>query len=309
VDDGKGPASGGVPPSLEQLDALLDNPSAWPDLEPDILGHLLFYNCLSYGINPDDDDVPRVMGLASVAIERLHPAARRQVVLQVARAVERLHREHEISEGAGYTNGLLPFLVEDPDPSVVAAAACEMAILLPLEDGDPMTGPTYVESFISEIGRDDAKAGIVAGLLSLGDRRVDPLLAGAWRRLGDEGRQTLALLIQDVHGLHVGTVRFLLDWLEDEAGEPLKASFGMVAATMARAGTHAAEHGIVEIVRAFPVTAAPEGKPFRVVREWSLRDFLPVVRDRLRRLAAGDHPPELLLSVLRFWGLTTKEEG
>jgi hypothetical protein len=309
VDDGKGPGSGGVTPSLDQLDALLDKPSAWPELEPDLLRHLLFYKCLSYGINPDDDDVPRVMSLARVAIDRLHPAVRRQVVLQVARAVERLHREHDISDGAGYTNGLLPFLVEDPDPSVVSAAACEMAILLPLEDGDPMSGPAYVESFIAEIDRDDARAGIVAGLLSLGDKRVEPLVAGAWRRLGDEGRQTLALLIQGVHGLQVGTVRFLLDWLEDEAADPRTASFGMVAATMARAGAHATDHGIVEIVRAFPVTSAPEGKPFRVVREWSLSEFVPIVRGRLRHLASGDHPPELLLSVLRYWGLRTKEEG
>jgi hypothetical protein len=309
VEHRNGPGSGGVPPSLDQLDALLADPPAWPDLEPDLLRHLLFYTCLSYGIDPDDDDVPRVMRLTRVAIDRLHPAVRRQVVLQVARAVERLHREHDISDGAGYTNGLLPFLVEDPDPSVVSAAACEMAILLPLEDDNPMTGPTYVESFIAEIDRDDAKAGIVAGLLSLGDRRVEPLLSGAWRRLGDEGRQTLALLIQSVHGLHVGTVRFLFDWLEDELADPAKASFGMVAATAARAGTHAAEHGIVEIVRAFPVTSAPEGEPYRVVREWSLGEFLPVVKGKLQRLASGDQPPELLLSVLRYWGLTTKEEG
>jgi hypothetical protein len=309
VADGKDPGSGSGTPSLNELDALLDRPSAWPDLGPDLLRHLLFYKCLSYGINPDDDDVPRVMRLARVAIDRLHPAVRRQVVLQVARAVERLHREHDISDGAGYTNGLLPFLVEDPDPSVVSTASCEMAILLPLEDGDPMSGPRYVESFIAEIDRDDARAGVVAGLLSLGDERVEPLVAGAWRRLGPEGRQTLALLIQGVHGLHVGTVRFLLDWLEEEAADARTPSFGVVAATMARAGMHAADHGIVEIVRAFPVTAAPEGQPFRVVRKWSLAEFLPVVRERLRPLASGDDPPELLLSVLRYWGLRTKEEG
>jgi hypothetical protein len=309
VDDARNPGHGGATPSLDELDALLDQPSAWPALEPELLRHLLFYKCLSYGIDPDDDEVPRVMRLARVAIDRLHPAVRRQVALQVARAVERLHREHNICDGAGYTNGLLPFLVEDPDPSVVSAAACEMAILMPLEDGDPMSGPQYVESLIDEIDRDDAKAGLVAGLLSLGDTRVEPLVAGTWRRLGGEGRQTLALLVQGVHGLQAGTVRFLLDWLEDEAADPQTPSFGTVAATMARAGAHAADHGIVEVVRAFPVTAAPEGQPFRVVRKWTLAEFLPVVRGRLRRLASGDNPPELVLSVLRYWGLGPEDEA
>lgn len=307
MDDGSAPKTGDGTPSLDELDALLARPADWPELEPELLRHLLFYACLSYGVDPDDEDVPRVTALARLAVERLHPAVRRQVVLQVARAIERLHREHEIHEGAGYTNGLLPFLVEDHDPSVVAAAACEMAILLPLEEGDPMSGPRYVQSFIDEIARDDARAGIIAGLLSLGDKRVDPLVARAWRRLGDEGRQSLALLIQAVHGLPVGTVKFLLDWLEDESADRETPSFGMVAATMARAGLHAADSGVVDVVRAFPVIAAPEGRPFRIVRTWSRDELQPILRRRLERLASPDEPSELIASVLRCWGFGAGE--
>ncbi len=303
MDDGKHPRGAGDGPPLDQLDRLLEDPQAWPGLDPDLLRHLLFYGCLSFGVNPDDDDVPRVMRLAKIAIGRLPPAVRREVALQVARAVERLHREHGVCEGAGYTNGLLPFLVEDPDPSVVAAAACDMAILLPLENDDPMSGPQYVRSLLDEIDADEARAGVVAGLLSLGDARVEPLVGGTWRLLGEEGRQSLALLIQAVHGLHVLTVRFLLDWLEGEAADPATPSFGMVAATVARAGAHAADHGIVEVARAFPVTSAPEGQPFRVLREWSLEEFLPTVRPRMRRLLSVANPPELLGSALRYWSV------
>jgi hypothetical protein len=307
LDDGRAPKIGAGTPSLDELDALLAKPDDWPALGPDLLRHLVFYECLSYGVDPEDDEVPRVTALARLAVGRLNPAVRREVVLQVARAVERLHREHEIRDGAGYTNGLLPFVVEDPDPSVVAAAACEMAILLPLEQGDPMSGPKYVASFIAELDRDDARAGIVAGLLSLGDKRVDALVARAWRHLGDEGRQSLALLIQAVPGLHVGTVKFLLDWLEDEALNPATASFGIVAGTMARAGLQAADHGVADVVRAFPVIAAPEGKPFRVMRTWSREELQPILRRRLDRLASADRPSELIASVLRSWGLGTGE--
>jgi hypothetical protein len=303
VNDGNDRIPGEVTPSLDELDALLASPSSWAGLDANLLRHLLFYQCLSFGINPADDAVSRVASLAHVAVERLHPAVRRQVVVQIARAVERLHREHDVRDGAGCTNGLLPFLLEDPDPSVVSTAACEMAILLPLEGDDPLSGPRYVESLIDQLTHDDARAGIIAGLLLLGDERVEPLLEGAWRRLGDEGRQTLALLIQGFRGLHVVTVRFLLDWFEDEAAHPETAAFGVVAATLARAGAHAAEHGIVEVVRAFPVIDAPEGEPFDVVREWSLDEFLPLVSNRLRRLGSTGNPPELVLSVLRFWGL------
>jgi hypothetical protein len=293
-----------VNPSLDELDGLLADPSTWPVVDPEVLRHLLFYQCLSYGLDPEDEVIPRLMALARVAVERLHPAARRQVAIHVARAIERVHRAQAIRDGAGCTNGLLPFLVEDPDPSVVSAAATEMAALMPVEDGDPLTGPTYVRSLLDELPGEDARAGIVAGLLQLGDSRVAPLVAGAWRRLGDEGRQTLALLVQGIRGLSALTAEFLVAWLEDEVRTPSSPAFGIVTATLARAGGHAADHGVVEFRRTLPVTEGPEGESDRVVREWTRDDYVATIRERLLAIAAAEQPPHLMLHVLRYWGLT-----
>jgi hypothetical protein len=301
--DGNGHNQADVGLSPGALDALFGRPTAWDDLDPNLLCQLLVYQCLSRGTGTDDAVMPRLAELTRVAAARLHPAVRLQIVLQVARAVERMQRQHDVDWGAGGVSGLLPFLLEDPDPSVVSAAACELAILLPLEHDDPLTGPNLVASLIDQVDLEDARAGIIAGLLLLGDERLEGLLDGAWRRLGLEGRQTLALLIQGFHGLHLVTVRFLLGWLEGEAAHPEAPTFGVVAATMARAGRHAAEHGVVAVRRAFPVTAAPEGRPYEVVREWPLHQFLPLVSERLLGLTSVEHPPELLLSVLRHWGL------
>jgi hypothetical protein len=166
-----------------------------------------------------------------------------------------------------------------------------------------LTGPLLVASLNDHVARDDARAGIIGGLLLLGDPRVGALVDRAWMRLGDEGRQTLALVIQGFHGLHTLTVQFLIGWLEHEALRPESATFGVVAATMARAGHHAAEFGVVEVRRTFPVTDAPPGRPYEVVREWPHHEFLPLVSDRLLALASADRPPELVLAVLRHWGL------
>jgi hypothetical protein len=291
-------------PSLDDLDALLANPAAWTTLEPELLRHLLFYQSLSYGISPEDDAIPRLMGLMKVAVERLHPAVRRQVTIQLARAVERLHREHDMREGAGCTNALLPFVLEDPDPSVVSTAACELAVLLPIEDDDPLSGPHYVHSLLDQLAGQDARAGVLAGLLQLGDERVAPLVENGWERLNEEGRQTLALLIQSFRGLHTLTVEFLLSWLEHEAATPDTPSFGVVTATMARAGMHAAEHGVVQVERTLPVIDAPEDQAFTIVCEWPLEQYRTRVAARLLRLASHGTPPPMLVSVLRCWGLT-----
>jgi len=288
---------------IDELDALFSRPDAWAGLDADTLGQLLAYECLACGLRPDSEATFRLLGLVRVAADRLHPAVRLRVVSYVARAVERVHRQHDVRTGAGATSGLLAFILGDPDPSVVSAAACELAILLPLDGGDPLTGPKYVASLFDQVALEDARAGIIGGLLLLGDPRVGELVDGAWMRLGDEGRQTLALVIQGFHGLHALAIRFLLGWLEYEAAQPDSATFGVVAATMARAGHHAAEFGVVEVRRAFPVTDAPEGRPYEVVREWRHQEFLPLVSDRLLALASADRPPELVLAVLRHWGL------
>lgn len=295
-------------PSLEELDALLASPDRWPSLDPDLLRHLWFYRCLSYGINPEDEAVPGLLDLTRAAVARLGPEARRQTAVQVARAVERLHREHEIREGAGCTNGLLPFLLEDPDASVVATTAYELATLLPNEEDDPLSGPHYVRSLLEDVSGEEARAGIVAGLLYLGDERVRPLVAGTWARLGAEARTSLALLIQDARSLDTLVVDFLLSWLEDEAREPDGPTFGVVAATTARAGLKAREHGVVQIRCAFPVTDAAEASPFEVVQEWTLEAFVPQVAARLERLPSGAAAAEMIDSVRRCWGLADRSE-
>ncbi len=302
-DDVRLPSPNPADPSVDDLEALLADPPRWARLESALLGQLYRYQCLSVAAGARGAASARLMALARVAAEQLVPAHRLQIVVGVGRAIEQLHRRRQVHEGAGCTPGLLPFLLTDPDPSVVATAAMEMAVLRPLERDNALTGPAFVASLADQTSGDEARAGLIAGLLQLGDDRVEPLLAGAWGRLGGEGRQTLALLIQGFRGLTTMTARFLLAWLEAEVHDPLAASFGIVAATMARAGGHAAEHGIVEVRRVFPLVTAPEGQAVATVRHWTLPEWLPTVSARLVRTARLEQPPQLMPQVLSHWGL------
>lgn len=288
--------------SIEELDRLLADPTRWAEVDPEKLRHLLFYQCLSYGLEPDEARIPGLMDLHRVALARLDPAVRRQVVVHLARAIERVHREQDIREGAGCTNALLPFLLEDPDPAVVAAAAGEMALLLPREEGEELSGPRYVRSLLDEVRGDDARAGIVAGLLQLGDPRLEPLVSGSWGTLGEEGRQTLALLIQAFRGVHTLTVEFLVSWLEDESKNPAGATFGVVAATLARAGRYAGEHGVTHVRRSFPVTELPESEASDASRSLPIGEVAAPLLPRLAAAARREAPPRLMPHVLSYWG-------
>ena len=287
---------------LDELDALMATPARWPEIPLETLHQLVYYQCLSYGMDPDDAAVPGLTALYRVAVARMHPGARQQIVTHLGRVLDRVHREQDVQEGAGCTNALLPILVGDPDPSVVASAAFEMATLLPLEDDDPMTGPRYVHTLLEDVD-DEPRAGLVAALLQVGDRRVAPLVAGAWRQLGFEGRQSLALLILGLRALHAVTVEFLVSWLEDEAADTSAPGFGIVAATLARAGRHAGEHGVLEATRILPVTAAGPGETFATSQTLTRETVAAAIAPRLAAVARREQPPELTRQVLDEWGL------
>jgi hypothetical protein len=288
--------------AVRDLELLLSDPGTWPTLGPERLGHLLFYACLSYGLRPDPGDPEPLLRLHRDACSMLPPSIRLGLVGQLSSSVERVMRRDGAEIRAAAPNALLPFVVQDPDPAVVCAAAASYAALAQEETDDELEGPRAVAALAAERSDDEGKAGLVGGLLQLGDSRLSTVVAGQWRWLGFDGRQSLALLIQSFHRVTMLTVTFLLEWLEGVSEAPESPEYGTVAATLGRVGRHALEHGVVDLRCALPATRVPPEDGVRVIREWTGEEVAPLVASRLRAVSAV-HASSLLAGVASLWGL------
>jgi hypothetical protein len=277
---------------LPELAEVARQPARWRALSDEQLERLLFRQCVLYDLIPDD---PRrtedLMQLYALCAERLPLEARGRVLEAVADECAKL--EHA-------PNGLLPFLYRDPEPSVVAGASLQSAVLFPLEDGDPLTGPRTMHRIAGEMADDHLRGGILAGLLLLGDRRVTALLHGCWRTLGDDAADILAQARSGV--VQAAHVEFLLDALEAQRDHD--ARVGTWAGGLVQLRTTARHPRVVDVERKLPVWAHDARPPVRVLREWTFEDYAATaMAPRLHTLAAREAEPRVLPAVLEAWGV------
>ena len=102
--------------------------------------------------------------------------------------------------GVAPMGALFPFVLNDPDFIVISTASLHLAQLMPLEDGDPLTGPRTLLEMAAELREPQRQVAILAGLTALGDEEVFELLEQSWWGAGREaqvdvvacmGRQTV----------------------------------------------------------------------------------------------------------------------
>jgi hypothetical protein len=272
---------------MPDLAAVARQPARWRALSDEQLERLLLRQCVLYDLFPDDrrrsDDLTQLYALA---VDRLPLETRGRVLDAVAERCAQL---------AHPPNGLLPFLYRDPEPSIVAAAALHSAVLFPRDDDDPLTGPKTIRHVADEAADDAVRGAMLAGLVLLGDRRVMPLLAGCWERLGHAGVDALTQARSGiVHAAHVG---FLLDALEAQP----EAHWGAWAAALIQLRTTARVPKVVDVERALPVWSGG-GPPVRVLRDWTFDAFAALIAPRLRALAAREtSDPRVIPAVLEAW--------
>ena len=108
---------------------------------------------------------------------------------------------------------LLPVILEEPDAAIISQATIELAMLMPLVNDDPMTGPRYLANFAEEHAEDErVKAGVLAGLMLMGDRRVYEVIGRCWEGLSRAGQEQLTKATTGF--VYAARVEFYLDWLE-----------------------------------------------------------------------------------------------
>ncbi len=274
---------------IEKLAAAAADPGGWMTLDKEVLLLLAFMLLTRYGTTRDDSMQPTLRFLYQVLVARLTPQ-------------DRLRLEQSVSEFAeqGRTGelALLPFLLADPDLSVVTTAAIDYAMTMPRENGDPLTGPKFlVERYEASEGNDHLRLGLLMGLLYLGDDRLAPLLMGRWRDFSDEeDRRNLASASPNMASTLL--VSFLVDWLEhtDDDGD-----VGAIAGAMTSLRYSADPNGVIRMRRCFPASDAGPDGVMQLVEQWSFAEYAALIRHQLAPLIAKEAPPKVIPEILEHW--------
>lgn len=275
-----------------RMQELMDHPDRWISLELDTLKQLTYYQCLLFGATEEMGMVPKLGRLYSLLTERAGEGDRLQLLDYVIRGLE---------TRVGTVNSLMPFLFGDPEVNVVAAASAALAVLMPLQDGDPMTGPKTLRSMADDTRDETALLGMMTGLLLLGDRRTLPLLDGCWERLEGNARARLAGSWTGV--AYASLVDFLLGWMERAADVKDVHTVGKALADIPGHGGHAK---VIDIERKFPANACDGLPAIRVIEEWTFPEYGERIGPRLTALMRRRPVPAVIPKILRSWRIATR---
>ena len=271
---------------LQPLVTALADPATLAAVRREELEAVAFQLALYFGVRRDPETASALGGVYDRLVEERTAEDRRAFVNEVAGAVR---------GGVTSVLALLPVLQRERDAEIAREAALAFATLLPAEGGDALAGPRALRALLDHAEPDGVRAGLVGALLALGDRRVQPLLDGAWRSLTPAAAAAL-LALPRTWASRLET-EWLLDWMED--AEP--STFAALADSLARL---AAEGGgrVLELERELPASAG--GESVAILREWSVGELGEQLAPRLRDLARRAGGPHVLSAVFRAWGVT-----
>jgi len=262
----------------------------WRNLPAEQLTELIITSALAYGLAPSAKLLQSNGELYAHFVKRITLNERVETVVLVGRKIEK-----ELSAA----RSLEPFIYYDSAFAVVSSATLKLAVLMPLERGDEMTGPRHVCQIMRSVRSDETRGQILAGLLVLGDQRVMPIVRECFHLLGLAGRKQLAAAWTGF--AYKSTVDFLVDWLEDSLGR--EDEFGSVAGTLGRLAIQARPRRVLDLRRRFPANAGPEDQAIVVTHAWGIREYGQIIAPRLRAVAKLEREPRVVPLVMDAWGI------
>lgn len=258
--------------ALRELAAIAADAERWPALDEDTLLLVVFQQVLHWAHTQESEAAAALALLYPHLVSRVGEAERLELQDRVVSAVEAGHVP---------VAALLPFLQHEASPVAAGLAAVSFATLMPLEDGDEMTGPRTLVRLAAHADDEGARVGLLAGLLQLGDARVLPLAAPVWDALEPESRVRLSALPSASKLVFAATVEFWMRALE--AGEIAAAD------ALVRLAREADPPRVLALERKFPANAADDRDEITVLDDRSLEAQGALLAPRLAAIAPG-HP-------------------
>src|ERR1700674_4209034 len=197
-------------------------------------------------------------------------------------------------QGHGF-EALLPFILVDPDPQVVANAALKTAVLFPARHRDPLEGARFVAR-LTRVREHPRRCGaILGGLMLLGDERLTPLIHDTWDCLPPESRiEAASRRSPFVFRAHV---LLLMDLLEEEPDDCVRSA---IADPLGRLASRAQKVGVIDSERVIPGWKA-NGNPFVVREHFTPGEFTSEIVDRLDHLCFEAGSQKVMPLVTPLW--------
>jgi hypothetical protein len=286
---------------LQGIDADISTPTCWPSLTEDRLCQVIGNAILLYADLTAEEMIPSIVRMYAYVVGRV-PAERRLLLLN--NVALRFSNDEQVPDDKTRhrVDALLPFMAHDPDPRIVSTATLDFAVLRGRTDA-PWLGVSQAFSMVN--GNVRNPSAILMGLISLGDRRLSPMILQSVLS-GDVHLAQEAAKFRPQY-VFAAMVELCCDWLEALADGPAELdpggiTFGHVAAALHRLGGLAERMGVADISRCFP-PAAPHLGAIEHSR-WNRAEYAQQLQSRLRRLADRESAPRIIPEVMMAWGIS-----
>jgi hypothetical protein len=200
---------------------------------------------------------------------------------------------------------LLCFISADTDGQITSGAALDLAMVMPADKGDPLTGPKFaafhgcggVRAKLGKPGSDD-EGDVAAGLLLLGDMRLLPLLEEIWERLTPEGRRRMVRRRSNL--VSALMIEFLLRRLEADKEEEYFGELGAALHNLPALAAKQPINAVLDIRRNFGL---PPGKePMELLSHEDIPTAFARFRPRLQALIDRESGPiKVLNATISVW--------
>jgi hypothetical protein len=199
---------------------------------------------------------------------------------------------------------LLCFLNADTDGQIISGAALDISMVMPRENGDPLTGPKHVAlhgcgGLRAKMGRpgSDDEGHAAAGLLLMGDMRLLPLLEEIWDRLTPNARNYMIMRRSNL--VSALAVEFFLRRLEADKEEEYHGILGAALYKLPEVAAQQPIHAILDIRRNFGLP--PGLEPMELVGKESMTEAFTRIQKRFKALIDRETEPKVLPSAYAAW--------
>ena len=279
--------------SHSQLLQLAANPAVWPSLNNDTIANMVIEIITECGACPNAKNFSTSDAVYAEFVRRFtNIADRLGLCLEFVRCLSAKPK------GVRLITAIHVPMKSDPAHEVVCAATCSLIQLMPVNNGDPLTGSKSVINLVLGSTASFKNPGAaLATLLALEDQQVTKLVDHAWWQISDQDRIGMARTCKMF--AHDGVLEFLLSRLEQG---PIDAVFNEVADVICNTPLTSRWPYIAFTPVTFPDPVNWMGKA-TVRQQWGFAQYLQKMQARLTMIAQrGPVPQALVQKIVATWG-------